>query len=288
MEKSKALEKFKDSKIPKKGGGIATEKLTVYEAPNTNSKIMGYVEKGELTEWISKSICQGYEWARCGAKNLFGYLIAINEDGKYNFNKIEPIKKEEPISKNPTFPKEQMDMGIQAKNQIIHDIELGTFRLELKNDYNKNLDKPEETNQEDIPIIYGLDDLEKDQIDKNLNDTINDQNIIQKINKETHKLAQELSKQMNQKNINNQSFNCAINPISKIQQNTDIFSSSSFSPSSSSTSSSSTTYIPDNFFSLCNYSAEFLCLTSSEIGSSIYIKYVWKNYKVKQIKYKKG
>jgi hypothetical protein len=65
MGKNKEKEQFKNSKIPKKGNGKASETLKIFEEPDTNSKMLGTVEKGEFLSWISKSLCQGYEWLRC-------------------------------------------------------------------------------------------------------------------------------------------------------------------------------------------------------------------------------
>ena len=136
MGKNKELEKFKGSKIPKKGEGKANEALPIYEEPNTNSKIIGSIEKGQKLEWISKSICQGFEWVRCGGENSFGYTVGSNIEGKYNIDtesisekkKKEFSKEKESIKiKSTEFTKDEIVIGDQAYKQVMQEKSLSQY-----------------------------------------------------------------------------------------------------------------------------------------------------------------
>ena len=109
MAGNKALEKFKDSKVPKKGSGTTNTDLPIYQEPNTHSKVIGTIKKDENFDWVGKSICDGKEFVRCD-KN-FGY-IAINEiNGKCNLN-MDTVKEIK-------FEKLEID-----SNKIIYENEL--------------------------------------------------------------------------------------------------------------------------------------------------------------------
>ena len=71
MAGNKALEKFKNSKIPKKGTAVVKDEVPIYQEPNTHSKIIGTIKKDEHVNWISKSICDGKEFVRCNAEKNF-------------------------------------------------------------------------------------------------------------------------------------------------------------------------------------------------------------------------
>ena len=86
MAGNKALEKFKKSKIPKKGTSTTTAEVPIYQEPNTHSKIIGTIQKDEMVNWISKSICEEKEWIRCDKKNNYGYIISGELDGTCNIN----------------------------------------------------------------------------------------------------------------------------------------------------------------------------------------------------------
>ena len=45
MAGNKALEKFKESKIPKKGKGKIIIEIPIYKEPNTQSEIIGTIKK---------------------------------------------------------------------------------------------------------------------------------------------------------------------------------------------------------------------------------------------------
>lgn len=86
MAGNKALEKFKNSKVPKRGTTTTTAEVPIYQEPNTHSKIIGTIKKNEIINWISKSICDEREWIRCDNKNNFGYIISGEMDGTCNIN----------------------------------------------------------------------------------------------------------------------------------------------------------------------------------------------------------
>ena len=124
MAGNKALEKFKDSKVPKKGSGTTNTDLPIYQEPNTHSKVIGTIKKDENFDWVGKSICEGKEFVRCD-KN-FGY-IAINEmDGKCNLN-MDTVKEIK-------FEKLEID-----SNKIIHENELTEEEKELGEQYKKEI-----------------------------------------------------------------------------------------------------------------------------------------------------
>ena len=90
MAGNKTLQKFKDSKIPKKGTGKINVEIPIYREPNTKSEIIGKISKGQEISWISKSICDEREWIRCNGNNNFGYIIGYDQDIKCNLD-IETI-----------------------------------------------------------------------------------------------------------------------------------------------------------------------------------------------------
>ncbi len=92
MAGNKALKKFLQSKIPKKGAGQSIKEINVYKEPNTHSEVIGKIKTGELINWINKSICENREWIRCDKNQNFGYIIGTEEDGKYNLDVEKIIK----------------------------------------------------------------------------------------------------------------------------------------------------------------------------------------------------
>ena len=75
MAGNKALEKFKNSKIPKKGTATIPIEIPIYKEPNTHSPIIGKIKKDEEITWISKSICDEREWIRCNQIHDYGYIV---------------------------------------------------------------------------------------------------------------------------------------------------------------------------------------------------------------------
>jgi hypothetical protein len=91
MAGNKTLQKFKDSKIPKKGKGKIIIEIPIYEAPHTSSKIIGHIPKNKEITWISKSVCDEREWIRCNQDYSFGYIVGYEKEGKCNLD-INTIK----------------------------------------------------------------------------------------------------------------------------------------------------------------------------------------------------
>ena len=152
MAGNKALEKFKESKIPKKGKGKITIEIPIYKEPNTQSEIIGTIKKNHQVSWISKSICDEREWIRCNKDNNYGYIVGYEKDGKCNLD-IGTIKekKDEEIKK---------EYGHEQKNEIIpiteEEINLGNEALEEilneddeKKDYNDDESKTNKSTEID-------------------------------------------------------------------------------------------------------------------------------------------
>ena len=121
MAGNKALQKFKDSKIPKKGAGKIIIEVPIYEEPNTKSKIIGTIKKDCEINWIRKSICDEREWIRTDKDYNFGYIVGYEKDGKCNLE-IESIKekkdekKKENDYKIKIKPKEIVPLTIEEIN----------------------------------------------------------------------------------------------------------------------------------------------------------------------------
>ena len=133
MAGNKALQKFKDSKIPKKGKGKTIIEVPIYKYPNTQSDVIGRIKKDCEISWISKSICDEREWIRTDENNNFGYIVGYEKDGKCNLE-VESIKekkddkKEEKnykikIKPNEIIPLtiEEINYGEEALREILSD-----------------------------------------------------------------------------------------------------------------------------------------------------------------------
>ena len=141
MAGNKALEKFKNSKVPKKGKGTTNAEVKIYSEPNTHSKVIGTIKKGEAINWISKSICDEREWIRCNQDNNYGYIVGYENDGKCNLE-IGTIKEtKEEIKKEYGFEqkvevipitKDESKLGNEALEEILNDDD------EKKNDYDND------------------------------------------------------------------------------------------------------------------------------------------------------
>ena len=156
MAGNKALEKFKDSKIHKKGIGVVNEEVPIYQEPNTHSKIIGTIKKDELINWISKSICDGKEWVRCNGNNNFGYIVGNDNDGKCNLNmdsvqevKDEYIEIKKYNYKFEVISQEENEYGEEAVKKILEEVqkdesnneENSSVSTELDNIINQNENK---------------------------------------------------------------------------------------------------------------------------------------------------
>ena len=150
MAGNKGLEKFQESKIPKKGKGKIIKEIPIYKEPNTQSEIIGTIKKNQQVSWISKSICDEREWIRANKNNDYGYIVGYEKDGKCNID-IGTIKEktEEEIKKEYGFEqkseiipitKEEVVLGDEALEEILNDLNEG-------NDYKKDDDNESKTNK---------------------------------------------------------------------------------------------------------------------------------------------
>ena len=150
MAGNKALEKFKESKIPKKGKGKITKEISIYKEPNTQSEIIGRIKKNQEISWISKSICDEREWIRCNKNNDYGYIVGYEKDGKCNLDigtikekTDDEVKKEygfEQKSEIIPITKEEVDLGKEALKEILND-------LNDEDDIKKDDDSESKTNK---------------------------------------------------------------------------------------------------------------------------------------------
>lgn len=183
MAGNKTLDKFKDSKIPKKGTGTTNEEVKIYAEPNTNSKVIGIVKKDEVIDWISKSICDEKEWVRCGQKNNFGYIIGNNADGTCNL-KEDTIqeKKEEKIAKNFQILQNLNECQItkeenEIANEVLKEIlEEDDDKKDDDNENNENISNSTEANNNSShnDIFDNLDDNLNKPFDVNSNEIFKD------------------------------------------------------------------------------------------------------------------
>ena len=126
MAGNKALQKFKNSKIPKKGTAVVKDEVPIYQEPNTHSKIIGTIKKDEIVNWISKSICDEKEWVRCNAEKNFGYIIGNDMDGNCNLNmnsvqEKNDIKNDNNIINEVELTQEENEFVNKALNEIMAD-----------------------------------------------------------------------------------------------------------------------------------------------------------------------
>ena len=184
MAGNKALEKFKESKIPKKGKGKIKKEIPLYKEPNTQSEIIGVIKKNQEISWISKSICDEREWIRCNKNNNYGYIVGYEKDGKCNLdigtikeNSEEEIKKEYGFEqKNEVIPitKEEVKLGNEALEEILNDLNGDDLKKDDNNEsktnkstemdesnksyFSEGLEDPQNQNQTGIKIIEDDDD----------------------------------------------------------------------------------------------------------------------------------
>ena len=170
MAGNKALKKFLQSKIPKKGTGPSRREIYIYKEPNTHSEIIGKIKAGESINWINKSICDNREWIRCDKNQNFGYVIGTEEDGNYNFDVDKIIKKQEKKNEaltidNSTLTNEELKLGEDALNEILNEDDLKINTTKDKNENSTDESSFENTinNKED----FGLDNLNDFYFDNN-------------------------------------------------------------------------------------------------------------------------
>ena len=216
--------------------------MTVFKEPNNNSEKIGIIQKGELLNWISKSICDEREWIRLGKSSNFGYIIGYDKSGKCNMdiesiketkiekNKITEISKPKD-NKNIVITKEEMDFGVQAMNEILNEPqnhnygELKPINIKLVNDYstNESIDSTESNNSIIDSTNYDFNKLNEDEKDIFLDNLYYAQDITKDeiIKKEQNKLINKLYNPEQDKIIfNEEKRNNAINEL--FSRNKDI------------------------------------------------------------------
>lgn len=209
MAGNKTLQKFKDSKIPKKGKGKVIKEVPIHIEPNTQSVVIGKIPKDQTISWISKSVCDEREWIRCNEEYNYGYIVGYEKDGSSNLD-ISSIKDKTDGKKN------KKNLKIKP-NEIVpitkEDINLGNEALnEILNGDDKNSDKDNESisNSTEIEENFISDDKKKIKIpeikkeDENFDnwDFDFDQDIskIDYVVNENNKLLNDLFNQMNEEN----------------------------------------------------------------------------------------
>jgi hypothetical protein len=146
MAGNKALKKFLESKIPKKGQAKPLKEINVYKEPNTSSEIIGKIKVDQEVNWISKSICDDREWMRCDQNQNFGYVIGHDKDGSCNFDvgkikiKEEPAKKPQIFVKNDKLTDEDIKLGEEALNEILGEEDNSKNCNDISNQSDKSTD----------------------------------------------------------------------------------------------------------------------------------------------------
>lgn len=169
MAGNKALQKYKESKIPKKGKGKVIVEIPIYKEPNTHSTIIGRIKKNQEITWISKSICDDREWIRCNKNNNYGYIVGYENSDKCNLDigtikedKTEPKKEYGVETKEEIKPitKEEIELGNEALKEILND----DYEEWNKNDKDENneskTDNSTETDENNKSEIFELNNEE--------------------------------------------------------------------------------------------------------------------------------
>ncbi len=238
MAGNKTLQKFKDSKIPKKGKGKVNKEVDIYIEPNTQSVIIGKIPKDQIISWISKSVCDEREWIRCDEENNFGYIVGYEKDGSSNLDissikdKTNGKKKEKnfKIKPNEIVPitKEDINLGNEALNEILNGDDKNSdkdnesisnstaieenFISGLEDDKKKiHENKKKEENFDNWD--FGLDeDISKiDFVVQEKNKLLND--LFKQIDEDENKSNNELKENTNEKKIDDNSISKAINSL---------------------------------------------------------------------------
>ena len=278
MAGNKKQKKFQDSKIPKKGEGKTTESLPIFKEPNTNSEKIGTIQKGELLNWINKSICDDREWIRLGKNENFGYIIGYDKEGKCNMD-IQSIKETKTekntntsnfkpkINENVIVTKEEMDLGEKALDEILNEPidfnkynEIKPIKIEFNGDIpNESMDSTEYNNSNNESANNDYDNLNEDEKDEFLDNLYYDQDISKNdvIKNEQKKLINELYNPKQDKNIKTEE---KINNDSLKYLGIENFPKNlNFTISNNNT----------------NEIKRVLTLSTFKIGSITYSKYVW-------------
>ena len=213
MAGNKALEKFKESKIPKKGKAKVIIEVPIHKEPNTHSPIIGTFKKNKEVTWISKSICDDREWIRCFQNNNYGYIVGYEKDGKCNLDigtikeKKDEIKKEYGFEqKKEVLPitKEEIKLGYDALEEILNDFEK---KNDEDNESKTNISTENEESQKSD--MSKLDDGKSQTSEINIENDDWDDSFEEDINKidlikcENDKLINEIRCQIKKEKSNN-------------------------------------------------------------------------------------
>ena len=212
MAGNKASEKFKDSKIPKKGTSTTTAEVPIYQEPNTHSKIIGTIQKDEMVNWISKSICEEKEWIRCDKKNNYGYIISGEMDGtcNINMNLIQEKKEEKIENKNldneSQLNKEESQYVQEALNEILEEDD-------KKDEYNSESDFSNSTG-------FGIDSNNFDGFDKEekQNNTIFEVKNDEIFNENEAAFEPKDDDVFNEENLHNLYFDADISNLDRVKK----------------------------------------------------------------------
>lgn len=226
MAGNKTLQKFKDSKIPKKGRGKLVNNAPIYSDPNTHSKIIGTLPKGQEIKWISKTICDEREWIRCDKEHNYGYIIGYEKDQKCNLN-LETIKekvdkndkKKEPKKHNLVpITKEENEIGMESLKEILEeskkdftDNESQSISTGMEDNNHININKSDFSESSDDESSSSK-NSNYDEKDENWDKLIYDEDVskIDSVIKENNKLMNEL---LNQKGESEIQVSNALNSI---------------------------------------------------------------------------
>ena len=211
MAGNKALQKFKESKIPKKGKAKTIIEIPIYSEPNTHSSIIGRIKKSQEITWISKSICDDREWIRLNQDNNYGYIVGYESDKKCNLE-IGTIKETKEETKKEygfdqkleviPITKEEIKFGNEALEEILNEND------DKKDDDSDNISKTNISTENDeslksdlSEINYGNDDKLEINLGQKWDNLSNDDiNKINEIKYENKKLINEINCQNDKDN----------------------------------------------------------------------------------------
>ena len=174
---------FFSVKLMYSGDILLNHEVKIYSEPNTHSKVIGTIKKGEAINWISKSICEEKEWIRCGRKNNFGYIIGNNSDGTCTL-KADTIqeKKEEKIENNfqnfdeSLITKEEMEIANKYSKEILEE-DNDKKDEDKENNESNSLSTEANNNSSNNDIFEKLDDNLQKPFDVDFDEVFKDDNI---------------------------------------------------------------------------------------------------------------
>ena len=206
MAGNKALQKFKESKIPKKGKAKTIIEIPIYSEPNTHSSIIGKIKKSQEITWISKSICDDREWIRCNQDNNYGYIVGYESDGKCNLE-IGTIKETKEETKKEygfeqkleviPITKEEIKLGEEALEEILNDDDEKKDADDNESKTNISTENDESQKSDLSELNYGTNDTLEINLGQEWDNLFNDDiNKINEINFENNKLINEIKCQI--------------------------------------------------------------------------------------------